>query len=116
MEYKIVMEKQEISNDRVSGKCSRCGKCCREIYLSVDKAYTENGLDHLEWARYHGLNIAYREDSIGRRIWGIELNTPCMHLQEEEDGKTSCAIYQTRPQMCRDYTGEEEFSGCSFKL
>lgn len=38
-------------------KCSRCGRCCREVYLPVDKAYTEDGLDHLEWAKHHRLNI-----------------------------------------------------------
>jgi len=96
-------------------ECTRCGKCCREVYLSVDKAYTEDGLDHLEWARYHGLKIAYREDIEGRRIWGIELDTPCIHLREDGDHKTSCAIYETRPQICRNYSGEKEFPECGYR-
>ena len=47
----------------------------------VDKAYTEDGLDQLEWVRYHGLKIGFREDAQGRRLWGIELEAPCRHLR-----------------------------------
>jgi Fe-S-cluster containining protein len=83
--------------------------------LPVDKAYTEDGLDHLEWARYHGLKITFRDDREGKRLWGIELDVPCKHLQEKEAGKTSCAIYETRPQMCRDYTGGKDFPECGYK-
>ncbi len=94
--------------------CSRCGRCCREVYLPVDKAYTEDGLDHLEWAKHHRLNIAYREDSDGRRLWGVELDAPCIHLMEESDGKTTCTIYDDRPQMCRDYNGAKDFPYCGY--
>jgi Fe-S-cluster containining protein len=80
----------------------------------VDKAYTEDGLDHLEWARYHGLKIAYREDAEGRRLWGIELDAPCRHLRGDAGGKTSCVIYESRPGMCRDYTGKGDFPECSY--
>jgi Fe-S-cluster containining protein len=95
--------------------CSRCGRCCQEVYLPVDKAYTEDGLDHLEWAHHHGLKIAYREDSEGKRLWGVELDSPCMHLRVEADGKTTCAIYESRPQMCRDYNGGKDFPECSYR-
>jgi Fe-S-cluster containining protein len=94
--------------------CSRCGQCCREVFFAIDKAYTEDGLDHLEWAQYHGFTITYRDDIYGRRLWGVELNTPCMHLRDETDGKTSCAIYENRPKMCRDYSGEKNFPDCNY--
>lgn len=95
--------------------CSRCGNCCREIFFLIDKAYTEEGLDHLQWARHHGLKIAYREDPNGRKLWGVELDAPCKHLKEAENGKTSCQIYENRPQMCRNYTGKNEFPECGYK-
>jgi Fe-S-cluster containining protein len=86
------------------------------VYLPVDKAYTESGLDHLEWAKYHRFRIAYREDVKGRRLWGVELDFPCMNLREESDGKTSCAVYGNRPRMCRDYTGGKDFPDCGCAL
>jgi Fe-S-cluster containining protein len=101
------------SNQQKKG-CLRCGRCCREVFFLIDSSYTEEGLDHLEWARYHGLKISFRENNEGKRMWGIELDTPCIHLKEEASGKASCAVYNSRPQICRNYTGENEFTDCGY--
>ncbi len=104
-----------MNSDKKEKSCLRCGRCCREVVFQIDNAYTEKGLDHLEWAKYHRLKIVYRDDSDGRRLWGIELNNPCIHLREEAGGRTSCAIYEIRPKICRDYTGERDFPDCGYK-
>ena len=109
------MDDTKMKSKQNNKNCSRCGNCCCEVFLLVDKAYTEDGLDHLEWAKYHGLKIAYRDDPQGRRLWGVELESPCKHLIKTSDGKTSCAIYENRPQLCRNYNGSEEFPECGYK-
>jgi Fe-S-cluster containining protein len=101
--------------DKNKKNCNQCGKCCEGAFFIIDDAYTEGGLDYLEWARNHGLKIAFRENSEGKRLWGIELDTPCKYLQKGADGKSFCAVYENRPKMCRIYTGEKEFPDCGFK-
>ncbi len=83
--------------------------------MLVDKAYTKDGLDHLEWAKHHGLKISYRDDPRGRRLWGVELDSPCKHLQKTSNGKTICAIYENRPLLCRNYNGAGEFAECGYR-
>ena len=41
--------------------------------------------------------------------WYIEIRTVCKHLQPDN----SCGIYETRPQICRDY-GTAKEGPCEF--
>ncbi len=83
--------------------CSRCGRCCQEMFFKIDLVSSPGGLDHLEWAKLHNLKIEYRHDEHNQRWWGITLAQPCSRLRQEADGRFSCAAYGERPQMCRDY-------------
>jgi len=84
-------------------KCKRCGTCCNEMFFTVDRANTPGGLDHLEWARCHGLDIEFRRDERNDRWWGICIQKPCLKLKIETDGLAICSKYEKRPNMCRDY-------------
>jgi len=84
--------------------CKRCGKCCKEMFFTVDRADTPGGLDHLEWARCHGLNIEFRRDDTNAKWWGVCLSKTCLELSVGNDGIATCSSYKERPDMCRDYS------------
>lgn len=68
--------------------CDICrGACCEGMVLCPQN-YGYRG-DSLDWWRYHGIETKR----------GIYLNCRCRHLA---GGK--CAIYDTRPQCCRDFS------------
>lgn len=82
-----------------TGECNRCGKCCSYIKLPLERTLTE---DETRWAEMHrGITIVDRY---------VRLEAPCAHFVD-----SACAIYEQRPQMCRDYPqipGLDE--GCSY--
>ncbi len=83
------------------------------MFVLVDRADTRGGLDHLEWAGYHNVNIEFRRSEDNSRWWGICLPKACSKLVETKDGKTYCSIYKERPQLCSDYTCTGSNPGCS---
>lgn len=85
--------------------CRRCGKCCLADMIAYVTAE-----DLSRWEREGRkdiLHIIENEQAVwlgdhfisgrtGRPIYG------CPFI-EIEDGLFSCSIYETRPQVCRDY-------------
>jgi Fe-S-cluster containining protein len=69
-------------------ECKQCGECCK-IYVVKGIVKTK---DAIEYATAHG--FTFDGDA-------MLVPSPCPHLAS--DGK--CGIYETRPQICRDYTG-----------
>jgi hypothetical protein len=59
--------------------------------------------DEIRWMELHGLKIDYVKN---RRHTEYYFTIPkrCDALQEVA-GKFMCSVYETRPQMCRDYDG-----------
>ena len=92
-------------NSKTTMECQRCGKCCLANALSFitdeDLArWKHQGREdilhiiensHAVWAGDH---LISSED--GRYLHG------CPFLKWEDDHYT-CTIYETRPQVCRDY-------------
>lgn len=81
-------------------KCSFCkgSKCCTYITQKIPGPKSKHDFDHLLWQLAHQQVQLYR-DSDG---WYLLINHPCRFLQP--DGR--CGIYETRPQLCRDYTND----------
>ncbi|MBN4080312.1 YkgJ family cysteine cluster protein [Beggiatoa alba] len=81
-------------------KCSFCEgtKCCAYTTQEIDTPRTKNDFDHLLWQIAH-MGIQVYKDA-GR--WFLLVNNPCQFL--ENDGR--CGIYETRPQLCRDYSND----------
>ena len=94
-------------------KCLQCGKCCEEVFFVIDSAYTESGLDHMNWAEYHGFNILFCKNAKGKDFWGIKIKAQCRHLQDI-NGTTICTIHSFRPKMCKSYDGADEFPECGY--
>ena len=63
----------------------------------------EDALDQIRWMELHGLKVEYRRRR-GVVSYYYTMATPCSQLRHQ-DGLYSCAVYETRPQMCRDYEG-----------
>lgn len=82
-------------------KCSRCvgSKCCSYITEALGTApRSKSEFEHLLWQVSHQGVELYRDDS----GWYLLLQGRCEHLQP--DG--ACAIYENRPQICRDYDND----------
>jgi len=64
--------------------------------------------DEIHWMELHGLKIDYVKKR-GRLEYFFTIQQRCGALQENkaEDGSAQyvCGVYETRPQMCRDYDG-----------
>lgn len=90
-------------------KCLQCGKCCSSyLHLIGDKLPSEDMRQLLEW---RGIKLRLIDD-----LWfANDTNARCKHLNKDN----TCAIYDERPQICKDYPKDWSKSlltkGCGFK-
>ena len=84
----------------VDNKCSRCkgAKCCTYTTEALGTMRSKSDFEHLLWQVAHEGVEAYKDDS----GWYLLFHGSCQFLQP--DGR--CGIYDTRPQICRDYENE----------
>lgn len=76
--------------------CDYCtAKCCRYFALPIDKPTTRKDFDYIRWFLLHDRATVFTEDD----TWYLLVHTTCRHLQADQ----RCGIYETRPQICRDY-------------
>ncbi|MBN2446564.1 MAG: YkgJ family cysteine cluster protein [Phycisphaerae bacterium] len=79
--------------------CEHCvGYCCRHIALPIEEPTDRSDFDDIRWYLLHEGVTVFVEDG----EWYIHIETPCRHLQADH----LCGTYETRPQICRDYTTE----------
>ena len=77
--------------------CDHCtAKCCRYFALPIDTPTSRRDLDFIRWYLLHERASVFIEDD----IWYLLVHTVCKHLQPDN----RCGIYETRPQICREYT------------
>ncbi len=77
--------------------CDHCtAKCCKYFALPIDKPDTRKEFDYVRWFLLHEKATIFTEDG----TWYLLVHTQCRHLQDNN----LCGIYETRPQLCRDYT------------
>ncbi len=77
--------------------CDHCtAKCCRYFALPLDTPETQRDFDFIRWYLLHDRASVFTEDE----TWYLLVHTVCKHLQPDQ----RCGIYETRPQICREYT------------
>ncbi len=81
-------------------KCGFCtnSTCCIYLTQAIDTPRSMHDFDHLLWQLSHA-NVQVYKDEDG---WFLLVNNVCTHLQ----GDGRCAIYEIRPQVCRDYSND----------
>lgn len=80
--------------------CDYCtAKCCRYFSLAIDRPERPRDFDYLRWYLLHDQATVFTEGD----DWYLLVHTTCKHLR----GDNRCGIYETRPQICRDYTTKE---------
>ena len=103
--------------------CTRCGKCClpESGYMDTLSATTA---DMRRWRREKRADILAYADDFGRTSGGADLwfkpdgreCSRCPFVRRERGRQTyRCGIYETRPEVCRDYPisyEQMELIGC----
>ncbi|MEJ2346288.1 MAG: YkgJ family cysteine cluster protein [Gammaproteobacteria bacterium] len=89
--------KVEITPENKCGFCTN-SLCCTYFTQQVETPRSKYDFEHLLWQISHG-NVNVYKDEDG---WYLLIRNPCTHLLA--DGR--CAIYERRPQICRDYDND----------
>ncbi len=77
--------------------CEYCtAKCCRYFALPIETPNEWRDFEFIRWYLLHGQASVFTEDG----EWYLMVHTVCKHLQDDH----RCGIYDTRPQICREYT------------
>ena len=77
--------------------CDYCSaKCCRYFALAIETPEEFADFEYIRWFLLHDRATVFKDGE----DWYILVHTTCRHLQEDN----RCGIYETRPQICREYT------------
>ncbi len=88
----------------VANLCEYCtAKCCRYFALPIDEPDCRKDFDYIRWYLLHDRASVFVDEG----DWYLLVHTTCKHLQDDH----RCGIYETRPQICRDYTTD----GCEYE-
>ncbi len=80
--------------------CTYCpAKCCRYFALPIDTPDSWRQFDFMRWFLLHEKASVFVDNG----DWYLLVHTPCKHLGADN----LCGIYETRPNICRDYTTEK---------
>ena len=91
----------ETETPRAAIDCQKCdGSCCRYFALQLDTPETPEDFDHLRWYMAHQQVAIFIE----KNDWYLQVNNVCRFLLPNQ----SCANYEQRPQICREYGWDEE--------
>lgn len=74
-------------------------KCCKYITVHIDPPTRRIDREEIRWFLCHR-DVSVRFES---RKWCLQVDTPCENLQADN----TCAIYDTRPDICREYHHRE---------
>ena len=84
--------------------CEHCtAKCCRYFALTIEAPEDWADFEYIRWFLLHDRASVFKEDG----DWYLLVHTECRHLQPDN----RCGIYETRPQVCRDYSTKD----CEFE-
>lgn len=87
-----------ISKEELSKLCVKCQACCKEVAIHSQYPYTQAVAEFYE-AR--GFRV-YNESGMAV----IHLDYPCPKLTP-----LGCSIYETRPEVCKEFDGRLHFAG-----
>ena len=88
----------QADRDPVTGliPCTSCTQCCQYVAIEIDTPATRKEFDNIRWYLYHpGIEVYVDHED----TWNVLFHSRCENL--EHDGK--CAVYETRPIICRDF-------------
>lgn len=84
--------------------CDYCpAKCCKYFALAFDAPEEFADYEIIRWFLLHERATVFKEGD----DWYILVHTTCRHLRSDN----RCGIYETRPQICRDYSTKD----CEFE-
>lgn len=88
--------------------CEHCpAACCRYLAIPLDKPTLGRDYDDIRWYLFHEGISVFVEDG----DWYIQIQTKCKKLGADN----LCTIYETRPQICREYKfGECDYSPTAY--
>ncbi len=87
--------REQVPKDAVL--CEYCtAKCCRYFALPIDTPEEFSDFEYLRWFLLHERATVFKEGD----DWYLLVHTTCRHLRDDH----LCGIYETRPQICRDYS------------
>jgi hypothetical protein len=99
--------KKRLTAKRKSELCLLCGKCCMSMTFFGGEV-DDGARDEILWMELHGFKIDYVRKAAKTEYY-FTIPQRCNALQETKtaQGATNyvCGVYETRPQMCRDYDG-----------
>lgn len=91
----IKPRREEIPADH--NLCDYCSaKCCKYFALPIEEPANRRDFDFIRWYLLHDRASVF----VDEEEWYLLVHTTCKHLQADQ----RCGIYETRPQICRDYT------------
>ena len=77
--------------------CMYCtAKCCRYFALPIDTPEEWKDFQYIRWYLLHNRASVFVDDD----TWYLLVHTKCKHLGDDQ----MCGIYETRPDICREYT------------
>lgn len=89
------IRREDLANE--DNLCEYCSaKCCRYFALPIETPEDFADLEYIRWYLLHEQASVFKDEE----DWYLLVHTVCKHLQDDN----RCGIYETRPQICRDYT------------
>jgi uncharacterized protein len=80
--------------------CSYCtAKCCRYFALPIEDPESHDEWEYIRWYLMHEGATLFKEGN----TWYLLVHAVCRNLQDDN----MCGIYDTRPQVCRDYSTKD---------
>ncbi|MCC6274999.1 MAG: YkgJ family cysteine cluster protein [Leptospiraceae bacterium] len=79
--------------------CLACHGCCNYVSVEIDKPLRKDTIDHYIWYLHHK-NVQIYIDN--ENNWNLLFISQCVQLKPNG----MCNIYETRPQLCRDYSAK----------
>ncbi len=80
--------------------CEHCtGKCCGYFALPIEKPQSFRDFNFIRWYMMHGEVSVFVEGE----TWYLMVHAVCKHLQPDN----RCGTYDTRPDICREYTTDQ---------
>jgi Fe-S-cluster containining protein len=96
------LRREHVPKDKVL--CEYCtAKCCRYFAVTIETPEDRTDFEYIRWFLLHDRAAVFKEDD----DWYLLVHTECRHLQPDN----RCGIYETRPQVCRDYSTKD----CEFE-
>lgn len=79
--------------------CLTCALCCTYVAVEISEPSSIKSATEILWHLYHERVSVYRD---ANDDWLVQFETRCRHLKDDN----KCAIYETRPHICREYSEE----------